>query len=78
VEVSVEAGPAEEVLVRKAADAELLVVGSRSRSILQGVVLGSVALHCVVHAPCPVLVVRPAPEPDQVRPDAAAEPAAHG
>ncbi|SFE86293.1 universal stress protein [Blastococcus tunisiensis] len=78
VDVVVADGPPGEVLVGSAAGAELLVVGSRSRSILQGVVLGSVALHCVVHAPCPVLVVRPAPEPDQVRPEAAADPAAHG
>lgn len=62
VEVSVEAGPAAEVLVRRAADADLLVVGSRSRSTLLGTVLGSVALHCVVHAACPVMVVRPAPQ----------------
>ncbi len=75
VEVSVEAGPAEEVLVRKAADAELLVVGSRSRSTLLGTVLGSVALHCVVHAPCPVLVVRSAPEPAAPRPVVAVGPA---
>jgi nucleotide-binding universal stress UspA family protein len=71
VEVSVEAGPAGEVLVGKAADADLLVVGSRSRSALLGTVLGSVALHCVVHAPCPVMVVRPAPEPAAPRPDVA-------
>jgi hypothetical protein len=33
-------------------------------------VLGSVALHCVVHASCPVMVVRPEPSgvvvPEQV------------
>jgi Universal stress protein family len=48
----------------------LLVVGGRSRSRLTGMVLGSVALHCVVHASCPVLVVRPEPPgvvvPEQV------------
>jgi nucleotide-binding universal stress UspA family protein len=48
-----------QVLVREAAGAELLVVGSRSRNQLEGLVLGSVALHCVLHAPCPVLVVHP-------------------
>jgi nucleotide-binding universal stress UspA family protein len=50
-------GPAGAVLVERSAGAALLVVGSRNR--LPGMLLGSVALHCVVHAPCPVLVVRP-------------------
>lgn len=54
---AVEGQPAQ-VLVRLAEGARLLVVGSRSRNQLEGVVLGSVALHCVLHAPCPVLVVR--------------------
>ncbi len=45
--------------MRRAAGAGLLVVGSRSGSRLVGLALGSVALYCVVHAPCPVLVVRP-------------------
>ncbi len=72
VDVTVAAGPADDVLVRHAAGAELLVVGSRSRSPLPGMVLGSVALHCVVHAPCPVMVVRPAPEPARARPSVAA------
>jgi hypothetical protein len=48
----------------------LLVVGSRWRSRLTGMVLGSVALHRVVHASSPVLVVRPEPPgvvvPEQV------------
>jgi nucleotide-binding universal stress UspA family protein len=62
-------GPPADVLAQQAAGADLLVVGSRSR--LSGMLLGSVALHCVVHAPCPVMVVHPsrhAPEPvGQVR-----------
>jgi nucleotide-binding universal stress UspA family protein len=53
-------GEAGAVLVEQAADADLLVVASRGRGEFRGLVLGSVALHCVVHAPCPVLVVRPA------------------
>jgi nucleotide-binding universal stress UspA family protein len=58
-------GPAGEVLVQQAAGAALLVVGSRSRSRLPGMVLGSAALHCVVHAPCPVMVVHPPREVDE-------------
>jgi nucleotide-binding universal stress UspA family protein len=58
-----------QVLIHQAEGARLLVVGSRSRNQLQGVLLGSVALHCVMHAPCPVLVVHP-------RPNRSVEPAA--
>lgn len=73
--VAVEGSPGE-ALVRHAADSALLVVGSRSRSRLRGMVLGSVALHCVVHAACPVMVVHrrptaripgPAPVPASAR-----------
>jgi nucleotide-binding universal stress UspA family protein len=66
VRVVAETGSPAEVLVRRSAGAGLLVVGSRSRSRVTGMVLGSVALHCVVHAPCPVLVVHP-PEEDRAR-----------
>ena len=59
--VEVAQGRPGEVLVERAEGATLLVVGSRSRSQLAGTVLGSVALYCAVHAPCPVMVVRPEP-----------------
>jgi nucleotide-binding universal stress UspA family protein len=52
-------GPAGHVLVRRSEGAALLVVGSRSRSRLSGMVLGSVALDCVVHGTGPVMVVHP-------------------
>ena len=39
--------------------ARMLVVGSRGRGGLTGMLLGSVSEQCVRHAKCPVLVVRP-------------------
>ena len=57
-------GDAEDALVREAADAELLVVGSRGRSGLKSVLLGSVSRHVVSHAPCPVVVVKAPAERD--------------
>jgi nucleotide-binding universal stress UspA family protein len=52
-------GQAGVVLVEQAADADLLVIASRGHGEVRGLVFGSVALHCVLHAPCPVLVMRP-------------------
>ena len=52
-------GPAADVLVHRAASADLLVLGSRGRGTFRGLLLGSVALHCAMHAPCPVMVVHP-------------------
>jgi nucleotide-binding universal stress UspA family protein len=45
-------------LLEAAVGAELLVLGSRGRGELAGVLLGSVTQHCITHAPCPVVVVR--------------------
>jgi nucleotide-binding universal stress UspA family protein len=50
-------GPAGDTLVRAAEGADLLVVGGRGRGAVRGMLLGSVALHCVINAPCPVMVV---------------------
>jgi nucleotide-binding universal stress UspA family protein len=59
IEVSVAAGSAAEQLVQRGEDADLLVVGSRGRGVVRSIVLGSVALHCVTSARCPVVVGRP-------------------
>jgi nucleotide-binding universal stress UspA family protein len=52
-------GAAATTLVDVADGAALLVVGSHGRSGLSRLVLGSVAMACVNHATCPVVVVRP-------------------
>jgi nucleotide-binding universal stress UspA family protein len=57
--VVLEESPAK-ALIDAAQDADLLVVGSRGLGGFQGLVLGSVGLQCVTHAPCPVVVVPPA------------------
>jgi nucleotide-binding universal stress UspA family protein len=46
------------VLVDASRDADLLVVGSRGHGELIDILLGSVGMHCVTHAHCPVLVYR--------------------
>ncbi|GAA2753952.1 universal stress protein [Amnibacterium kyonggiense] len=51
-------GGAAAVLVAESARSDLLVVGGDSRNALTGVLLGPVALTSVMHASCPVLVVR--------------------
>jgi nucleotide-binding universal stress UspA family protein len=56
--------PANEILkLAKQVDAGLVVVASGSRGISDTVLLGSTAQRVQQYAPCPVLVVRPAPRP---------------
>lgn len=51
--------PSEEVLrAAEAGDADLIVVGTRGKSGLEHVVLGSTAERVIRMAPCPVLAVR--------------------
>ena len=50
--------PAEIVRCAKEDGIDLIVVGSRGRSELEKLFLGSVASGVLAHAPCPVLVVR--------------------
>jgi nucleotide-binding universal stress UspA family protein len=64
-DVVVAAGAPAEHLVGLARPRDLLVVGSRGRGAVRGALLGSVALHCVTHARCPVVVVHRAPPPRQ-------------
>ena len=49
------------VLADLAADAVALVVGSRGRTPLASLLLGSVSVALASHAPCPLVVVRPHP-----------------
>jgi nucleotide-binding universal stress UspA family protein len=59
VRTEVVEGAAADVLVARARTADLLVVGSRGRGAFRGLLLGSVALHCAMHAASPVMVVHP-------------------
>ncbi|HTU74073.1 MAG TPA: universal stress protein [Trebonia sp.] len=58
VQPMVTEGHAAEVLVRAASGADLLVVGSRGHGAFTSTMIGSVSINCVLHARCPVLVLR--------------------
>jgi nucleotide-binding universal stress UspA family protein len=53
-------GRAAEVLIEQSRGADVLVVGHRGRGGFASAMLGSVGLQCVLHAQCPVTVIRPA------------------
>jgi nucleotide-binding universal stress UspA family protein len=59
VEIVVAAGPAAGVLIDRSGEVDVLVLGHRGRGGFASMLLGSVSLQCVLHASCPVIVVRP-------------------
>jgi nucleotide-binding universal stress UspA family protein len=64
VEVVAAIGAPAQVLLAESDGAALLVLGHRRHGALTSALLGSVGQHCVLHASCPVTIVRP---PDGVR-----------
>jgi nucleotide-binding universal stress UspA family protein len=58
VETRLAYGHSADALIRAAQDADLLVVGNKGRGEFTGMVFGSVSMHCVTSAPCPVVVVK--------------------
>jgi nucleotide-binding universal stress UspA family protein len=62
--VTVLPGSPASTLVEVSEEADLLVVGSHGRTGLSRLLVGSVAMACVQHARCPVVVVRTPPDED--------------
>ena len=48
-----------QVLIEASSEADLLVVGRHGQGAFTGMLLGSVSIHCVTGAHCPVVVIRP-------------------
>jgi nucleotide-binding universal stress UspA family protein len=57
IEQIVREGSAAKVLLDRADEAQLLVVGARGHGGFRGLLSGSVATAVAAHAPCPVVVV---------------------
>jgi nucleotide-binding universal stress UspA family protein len=58
VQVTVLPGAPAITLIEVSEDADMLVIGSHGRTGFGRLVLGSVAMACVQHAHCPVVVIR--------------------
>jgi nucleotide-binding universal stress UspA family protein len=58
VDYAVVNGAAARVLIERSREAQLVVVGTRGRGNLDGMLLGSVGLQLIHHADCPVLIAR--------------------
>lgn len=58
IEPLVREGQPASVLVEEAAEADLLVVGSRGRGGFRELMLGAISQQCAHHARCPVAIVR--------------------
>jgi nucleotide-binding universal stress UspA family protein len=50
-------GDARRILCSAAESADMLVLGSRGLGTVRSLLLGSVGMYCVHHAPCPVVIV---------------------
>lgn len=61
VSVEARAGAPADVLLEAADGADVLVLGHRGRGAVRSAVLGSVGLRCVLHAACPVTIVKAPP-----------------
>jgi nucleotide-binding universal stress UspA family protein len=58
VQTKLDYGHPAAVLVDESRQADLLVVGHRGHGAFTGMLVGSVSMHCVTNAACPVVVVR--------------------
>ncbi|NMH99315.1 universal stress protein [Pseudonocardia acidicola] len=63
VDIRALAGAPAKTLIDQAQGAQLLVLGHRGRGGFTSALLGSVGMQCVLHAACPVTIVRPAEVP---------------
>lgn len=58
VTIATGVGRPADALLAQARDARLVVVGTRGRGTIRGLLLGSTSQHLLHHSPCPVAVVR--------------------
>ena len=58
VEITTAYGHPAQALIEASSEADLLVVGRHGHGAFRGMLLGSVSIHCVTGAHCPVVVIR--------------------